>query len=134
MSPQKMMNIEGLPRQIWQQCRTAKPRFVSTWIDDNRDRFSTDVKNLLTASEELVSMSASLRMDAMPKFQLDRWDAGWYQVKMGLFGQKDVPFVQPNEMMKLMENFKEKHKSIGDRLRPMLYELGILPRTMLVSD
>lgn len=133
MTPQKMMNIEGLPRQIWQQCRTAKPRFVSTWINDNRDRFSADVKDLLTVSEELVSMSASLRMDAMPKFQLDRWDAGWYQVKMGLFGKKDVPFVQPNEMMKLMENFKEKHKSIGDRLRPMLYELGILPRTMLVS-
>jgi len=127
MTPEEMMQIDNLPRPIWQQCRTAKPRFVSQWLQERNGQFSPDAKLVLELGRELVRISAPLRPSALPKFQLDRWDAGFYQVRMGLFGKKDVPFQQPSEMMDLMERFKVAHRELGDRLRPMIYTLGFLP-------
>lgn len=134
MTPEEMMQIDGLPRPIWQQCRTAKPRFVSQWLSEHIKQFSGDALAVLELGRDLVRVSAPHRMDALPKFQLDRWDAGFYQVRMGLFGKKDVPFQQTDEMMDTMERFKVAYKSLGDRLRPMIYTLGFLPSEKMVND
>jgi len=131
MTPAEMMEINNLPRPIWQQCRTATTRFVSKWIQGKT--FSEDAAALLELGKDLVVSSAPHRMDALPKFQLDRWDAGWYQIRMGLFGSKDVPFQQPIEMVEKMEQFKVAHKELGNRLRPMIYELGFLPTERMVE-
>jgi hypothetical protein len=133
MTPEEMMQIDGLPRPIWQQCRTAKPRFVSQWLTERRGQFSPDALALLELGKDLVWASAPHRMDALPKFQLDRWDAGWYQIRMGLFGKKDVPFQQPTEMMELMERFKVAYRELGERLRPMIYTLGFLPSEKMIE-
>jgi hypothetical protein len=58
-------------------------------------------------------------------YQLWRWDAGWYQIKFGLFG-KDVKFQLTPEMIELREHFISKYKQLGDELRPGLYQFKIL--------
>jgi len=128
MTPEEMSEIDGLPRPIWQQCRTAQPRFVSMWLKEYEDDLCDDAQEVLRLGKELVRISAPFRPSALPKFQMDRWDAGWYQVRMGLFGKKDIPFQQSVEMIEMMEAFKASHKALGDRLRPMIYKLGFLPR------
>jgi hypothetical protein len=71
-------------------------------------------------------------MNALRKFQLDRWDSGWYQISRGLFG-KDVPFQPSPGMLEMMREFEVQHKTLGDRLRPMIYDLGFLPRQTLLD-
>jgi len=126
MTPEEMMQIDGLPRPIWQQCRTAKPRFVASWLKENEGDLCEDAQEVLRLGKDLVRLSAPHRMDALPKFQLDRWDSGFYQIRMGLFGKKDVPFQQSEEMTDIMDQFKIAHKALGDRLRPHLHTLGVL--------
>jgi len=132
LSPEEMSEIPSLPRPIWQQCRTAKPRFVASWLKDHEEDLCEDAQHLLHLGKELVRISAPHRMDALPKFQLDRYDAGWYQIRMGLFG-KDIPFKPSEGMADLMEEFKVAHKALGDRLRPGIYDLGFLPKETLLN-
>lgn len=127
MTPAEMMAVDGLPRPLWQQCRTAVPRFASGWLAEHAPALSPDAAELVSLAKGLVAASAPFRPSALPKFQLDRWDAGWYQIRMGLYGGTAVPFQQPPEMLDLMARFKQAHKSLGDRLRPMIYTLGMLP-------
>jgi hypothetical protein len=134
MTPEEMLAIDGLPRPIWQQCRTAQPRFVSRWLGERAEAFSPDAQEVLALGKELVRVSAPYRVHALPKFQLDRWDAGWYQLRMGLFGKKDVPFQQPAAMLDAMARFQVAHRALGDRLRPMIYTLGFLPSERLLTD
>jgi len=134
MIPQEMMDIPGLPRPIWQQCRSAQPRFVSTWLHEHQHDLTTDALSVLELGRDLVRISAPLRPHALPRFQLDRWDAGWYQVRMGLFGTKDVPFQQTEEMTTRMSQFKDAHRALGDRLRPMIYTLGFLPGERTIDE
>jgi hypothetical protein len=133
MTPEEMSNIDGLPRPIWQQCRTAKPRFVASWLKEHEDDLCEDAQKVLRLGKELVRLSAPHRMDALPKFQLDRWDSGFYQIRMGLYGSKDVPFKLNPGVMDLMEQFKVQHKALSDRLRPGIYDLGFLPKETLLD-
>ena len=132
MSPAEMMEIDGLPRPIWQQCRTAKPRFVASWLKDHESSLCEDAQEVLRLGKDLVRFSAPHRMDALPKFQLDRYDAGFYQIRMGLFG-KDIPFRLNPGVMDIMDEFKIAHKALGDRLRPGIYDLGFLPKETLLN-
>ena len=120
MSPSEMEDILGV--EI-----SDSPRFVSSWLKENEDQFSDDALEVLALGRELVRVSAHMREMASPKFHLNRWDAGFYQVRMGLFEKKNVSFEIPLEMTAAMERFREAHRSLGDRLRPMIYELGFLP-------
>lgn len=132
MSPSEMMEIDGLPPSIWQQCQSARPRFVSSWLLDHQEEFCEDAWGLLEMAKGLVRVSAQHRMNALRKFQLDRWDSGWYQISRGLFG-KDVPFQPSPGMLEMMREFEVQHKTLGDRLRPMIYDLGFLPRQTLLD-
>lgn len=131
MTPEEMLNIPGLPLRIASQCEEAAPRFVSTWLAERADQFSADARQLLDLGRELVRISGPHRMKPIPKFQLERWDAGWYQIRMGLFAGESW---QPQEMTDLMTKFKAEHKLLGDRLRPMIYELGFLPRERTLAE
>jgi uncharacterized protein YjaG (DUF416 family) len=51
-----------------------------------------------------------------PKYNINTWDAGWYQIKFLL-----------NECTKKdLELFEDMIKSFENKLRPLIYELGFL--------
>ena len=54
------------------------------------------------------------------EFKLGRPDAGWYQVRKALEAYGDTALTD-------FDPFKTAYKALGDKLRPMVYELGFLP-------
>jgi hypothetical protein len=129
IDPADVADYEGLPAPLFRQCQKAKPRFVAQWLRTRVQgkTFSQDALRVLDLAGDLLRLSASKRPNADPCFQLDRWDAGWYQVRNGLYG-KDVPFAKTPEMIAAFEKFQAAYKELTERLRPMVYELGMLPR------
>jgi hypothetical protein len=129
LDPEEVADYDGLPAPLYRQCQKAakRPRFVATWLRTQGKTFSPDAQKVLDLAADLVKFSASKRPHAEPRFQLDRWDAGWYQIRNGLYG-KDVPFTKTPEMIAAWESFQVAYRELTERLRPMIYALGILPK------
>ena len=51
-----------------------------------------------------------------PDIQINRWDAGWYQIKQML----------KEYMPDRLKAFRARFKEFESRLRPLVYELGFL--------
>jgi len=131
IKPETMSKFRGLPHPIFNQCGRAKPRFVSEWLDGKK--FSPDVEELLGLGTKLVELSADRRPHADPRYQLDRWDAGWYQIRNGLYG-KDVKFKVPQAMTDVWVEFEARREAVTERLRPLIYELAFLPKEDLLPN
>jgi hypothetical protein len=132
MTPAELAEAPGLPYPLYTQCQREKPRFVAKWLQDKT--FSPDAQKVLELGKKLVVVSAGQRVNAEPKYQLaTRWDAGWYQIRMGLYGKK-VPFEKTAEMIETYQEFKEAHKVLKERLQPLIYELGFLQRPFLFEE
>lgn len=54
------------------------------------------------------------------EYKLGRPDAGWYQVRKSLEAYGDTELTD-------FDPFKAAYKALGDKLRPMVFELGFLP-------
>lgn len=107
---------------------------INTAIEDDieafgRERFiykklqtvtlSPDAQAVLDKATELLKSSFKYRKQfnqAHPEYHINTWDAGWYQIK-GLLKEYD-----PNGL----KEFNELYKQLGDRMRPLVYELGFL--------
>lgn len=114
--------ITGMPQKIAAQAKTDP--FVAKWLKGKT--FSPDAQAVLEAATDMVVQSAGKRGAADPKYQLHRWDAGWYQIKFGLFA-KDVKFTPTPRMTAAKEKFDAAYDVFRERMRPMLYELDVLP-------
>lgn len=114
--------ITGLPQKI--AARAKDDPFVAKWLKGKT--FSPDAETVLDAATQMVVTSAGKRGAADPKYQLHRWDAGWYQIKFGLFA-KDVKFTPTPEMTEAKTAFDTAYDKLKERMRPMLYELDVLP-------
>ncbi len=125
--------------ELYQDARTDTDRFVYrllnglltpqekdevglTHIDDKgRPILSSDAQELLNLSKSLIVKSFKYRKflhEVHPEYHLQTWDAGWYQIKKIL-----------NEYYS--EEYKEfvvKYKEFENRLRPQVYEFGMLLR------
>jgi hypothetical protein len=81
--------------------------------------FSDDAQALLDKARELVAKSFKYRKlfaQTHPQYQIETWDAGWYQVKAIL-----------KEYMKdELDEFNKMYKEFENRMRPLVYELGFL--------
>lgn len=53
-----------------------------------------------------------------PNYQINNWDAGWYQLK-GLISEAD---------RNGLSEFQELYNALNEKLKPMVYELGFLKR------
>ena len=51
-----------------------------------------------------------------PEYQINNWDCGWYQIKA----------LAKEYTKEDLEEFKEIYKTLADKMRPMVYELGFL--------
>ena len=126
----EIAQAQGMPAATLKQMQKDPERFVATWIQGKL--FSPDAAEVLRLGKEMVLTSALHRNNAPVKFQLDRWDAGWAQVRQGLFA-KDTTFVKTPEMIKAQEDFQTAYAALKERLRPMIYALGFLPEEKLLT-
>jgi len=94
-------------------------RYIYTKLQEIE--LSDDARDILESLRELVRKSMKWRELAHQedeKFHLHTWDAGWYQIKMGILKQW-----MPNELKEFMTKFKQ----FEARLRPLVYQFGFLP-------
>lgn len=125
MDPKKFDKIAGMPPKTVAAALKAKTPFVVDWMKDKQ--FSPDAQDVLDAATEMFVAGAGKRNSADHKYQLHRWDAGWYQVRFGLYG-KDIKFQPTPTMVAAAEKFKAAYETFADRMREMMYELDVLPR------
>lgn len=120
--PALMNAVQDKPMPIIHQLRTAKCRFVTDWLNANLSLCGPDARHLVEDANLLVLNTLPDRKNAQARWQLDRWDAGWYQLRMWI--KED----QSAKWGSALKNVTDQHKSLGNRLRPMVYELGCLPQ------
>lgn len=80
---------------------------------------SKEALDVLTIAKELVKETFKYRKEFNvnePKYQINNWDAGWYQIKAL------VNFYKKSELNK----FNIAFKILEDKMRPLIYELGFL--------
>ena len=82
-------------------------------------KLSPDCEFLYDKVKDLVIKSFPYRKDADPKFHLNSWDAGWYQIRMGILKE---------HFPKEYSEFRELLLAVRKRMAPLVYELGFLKR------
>jgi hypothetical protein len=85
-------------------------------------KFSPEAKAVLDEGRKLWSQYHATRFPAKirEELKLNRTDAGWYQIRKALeanAGNAVVDFAP----------FKSAYITLGNKLRPMVFELGFLP-------
>ena len=105
---------------LYNDARTASDRHVyKLFFGEERiyDKLSDDAKAVLDKATELVEQSMELRqMMANDENHLNSWDAGYAQLKL----------VWKEYFPEDFKEFRELYKSLEDRMRPLVYELGFL--------
>jgi len=94
-------------------------RFVYNKLQSLQGQFSPDAQAVLDKGIELTRLSFTYRKDADPKFHLNSWDAGWYQIRMGILKE---------HFKTEYAEFRELLLALRKRMAPLVYELGFLKR------
>jgi hypothetical protein len=107
--------------ELFRDARASDQRHVYKLLFEEGiyDRLSPDAREVLDRATELVKLSFKMRKVLQvenPEYHLNTWDAGWYQIKLVL--KKFYP--------DLLKDFNQKYKTLEDRMRPLVYELGFL--------
>jgi hypothetical protein len=123
ISKEQMMELanENYFDELYRDARASDQRHVYKLLfeDGIYDRLSPDAREVLDRATELVKLSFKMRKVLQvenPEYHLNTWDAGWYQIKLVL--KKFYP--------DLLKDFNQKYKTLEDRMRPLVYELGFL--------
>ena len=105
---------------LYNDARTASDRHVYKLLFGEEriyDKLSDDARAVLDKATELVEQSMELRqVMANDHNQLDSWDAGYAQLKL----------VWKEYFTEDFKEFRNLYKSLEDRMRPLVYELGFL--------
>jgi len=107
--------------ECYNDARTSDDRYVYKFIRDNWDSFSDDAKAVYNMAVNLVRESFRYREsfnEDHPEYQINNFDAGWYQIKAMLKAY------MPEEL----KEFNSLYKQFGNRLRPLVYSLGFLKK------
>jgi hypothetical protein len=102
----------------------AKTRFASDFMATYiaKRTFSAEAQAVLDEGRRLWSQYHATRFPAKirEELKLGRSDAGWYQIRKALEANAG------NEMVDFAP-FKSAYAALGNKLRPMVFELGFLP-------
>ena len=120
-------NIEQLAKQYNNiQClddiKFTNNRFAYNKLTEWSDILSPESKDIISIAKSFVINSFQYRTvfnKTNPEYQINNWDAGWYQLKPLL--KTYVP-----DDLKV---FRALHKQLGDKIKQQVYELGILRDT-----
>jgi len=99
------------------QINVKEERFVYKKLQDVS--LSADAQVVLDKAKDIVASSFKYRRhfgQEHPKYHINTWDAGWYQIK-GLL-KAYLP--------EGLKEFNILYKKFEDRMRPLVYELGYL--------
>lgn len=101
--------------------------YVSEWLAEHT--INEQAMDLLNHCNTLYETLLPYKHLADSKYQLERYDAGWYQWRKALCGQNS-PSIMINSMY---TEYKKKHKELTNVLIPMVYDLNILPKEVHFS-
>ena len=121
ISKQEMLDLaeEYNNDYTYEDALNSEERFVYLKLQEIKDDLSPEAKAVLDKATDLVKSSFKYREmfnESHPEYQINNWDAGWYQIKALL---KEF---MPNEL----KTFRTLHKQLGDKIRQQVYELGFL--------
>lgn len=121
MSKDEMQQLanDNSNNDCYNDVRTDTDRYVYKLIEEHYNELSDEAKSTLETGRELVRKSFKYRQmfhDEEPKYQINNWDAGWYQIKALL------KTYLPDDL----KEFRSVYKKFADKLRPQVYELGLL--------
>lgn len=108
--------------EIYQDAKFADERYVYTLLfgpERLYDKLSPDAREVLDLATELTTSSITLRKivsEEHPEYHLDAWDAGYSQLKR----------VWRDYLADDFKAFRDKYNAFGERMRPLVYELGFL--------
>ncbi len=132
MSKQRIMELADANRFVttYEDARTDSERYVyklisgqenlvSETLSDKRVVLSPEAKAVLDKAIELTEKTFPYRglfNQSHPDYQIMNWDCGWYQIKavVGEYFKNDLT------------EFQQLYKTLSDKMRPMVYELGFL--------
>lgn len=102
---------------IRQTLMAGETTFVAQWLA--KRVLSTHSAELLACAKEIYKFYfLHLNELRTTKFKIQTWDAGWYQIRMAL--------QNANLAEDLLEQRKQLHRNLRDKLLPQLYEYGIV--------
>jgi len=102
---------------VYQDARTDSDRFVHKALRDLT--CSADARAVLNKATGILGETFAFRGmadDEHPEWQVNTWDAGWYQVK--LLAKRYTP--------ELLEEFRKLYKKFEGRMREGVYTFGFL--------
>ena len=95
----------------------GEDRFIAKWLIDKN--LSIEAKSILAVGKDIYKYYfAHLNQIRTPKFKIETYDAGWWQIRNALQEQ--------NLAGDLFENLKEKHLLLKHKIRPKIDEFGFL--------
>lgn len=97
--------------------RTDTDRYVYQVL--NGKILSPEALAVLRKANQIVDLTFGYRSlfdEEHPEYQINNWDCGWYQIKA----------VAKQYCMKEYDEFIVLYKKLGEKMRPMVYELGFL--------
>ena len=103
----------------------AKGRFESDFMTRYMKgmAFSPEARAVLDEGRKLWTRfhATSFPRKIRDEYKLGRPDAGWYQIRRALeaYGETELTDFDP---------FKQAYAALSNKLRPLVYELGFLPR------
>lgn len=131
----ELMHLHDCPQPVYNDARRSEERYGSGYLAEVLPRARADVRVMVAHMSNTLRSSLPLRPLAYPKYQLGRWDAGLKQVIDGLF--KHLPLPVPAKHKATHEaacaeyqKFEAARTALKLRLRPLLYEFGILPKAI----
>jgi len=108
--------------ELYNDARTSSDRYVHKLLFGEEriyDKLSPDAKAVLDKATELVERSIELRqVMANDENHLNSWDAGYAQLKL----------VWKEYFQEDFKQFRQLYKTLEDRMRPLVYELGFLKK------
>ena len=123
MLPADVAAITELPEIIRENAATALPPFFAQW--HQQQVLAGDAECVLSLMTQLVYETAALRRNANPSLHLDRWDAGWYQIRHGFFRSAEQQNTT-EKALDLYQELKRSHRILGASLAKGVYEFGFL--------
>jgi len=99
------------------QTATAKNTFVSEYLQ--KRTLSNEAKEVLNAGREIYRFYfENINKLRTPKFKIETWDAGWWQIRMALNEQ--------NLAEELFTILKDRHNTLKTKILPQISEYGII--------
>ena len=132
MSKQRIMELADANNFTitYEDARTDSERYVYKLISGQENLVSETLANekltLSTEAQAVLDKAISLTEKTFPyrgifnqlhsDYQIMNWDCGWYQIKalVGEYFKNDL------------SEFQQLYKILGEKMRPMVYELGFL--------